>query len=269
MNFEGHISAHLKFDIIKIFKCHFRMHNCVVVSFRRDMIIIQTMTIPYRMPNIDRKGMYTTIVPLSSMTLYEFECNLEEVTKNLVCRKVRSKWIIIVHTEPLGMEPRDTIEVTFDLIPFECNRRFVTDEFENRAFGMHLNYPYPVFLINIVLDYLVQEEDVRYLRKVLVEGVESVLTENPKVLKTLYSSDLDIFVEKEQLAMCGKDSSGSHTKFCLGLTNNDLEFRIPSDPLRHLFKFMGNVKSSLEVIKSDFPEFIIRTIHYSTYAIMK
>ena len=157
MNFEGHISVHLKFDIIKIFKCHFRMHNCVVVSFRRDMIIIQTMTILYRMPNIDWKGMYTTVVPLSSMTLYEFECNLEEVnvmvTKNLVCRKVRSKWINVVHTEPLGMEPRDTVDVTFDLIPFERNRRFVTDEFENRAFGMHLNYPYPVFLINSVLDY--------------------------------------------------------------------------------------------------------------------
>ena len=67
MEFEGHITANFKFDIIKIFKCHFRMHNCVVASFRRDMIIIQTMTIPYRMPNIDRRGMYTTIIPLSSM----------------------------------------------------------------------------------------------------------------------------------------------------------------------------------------------------------
>ena len=92
MEFEGHITAHFKFNIIKIFKCHFRMHNCIVVSFRRDMIIIQTMTIPYRMPYIDRKGMYTTIIPLSSMVLYKFQCNLEEVnimvTKNLVCRKL-------------------------------------------------------------------------------------------------------------------------------------------------------------------------------------
>ena len=38
MEFEGHITANFKFDIIKIFKCHFRMHNCVIVSFRRDMI---------------------------------------------------------------------------------------------------------------------------------------------------------------------------------------------------------------------------------------
>ena len=40
MEFEGHITAEFKFDIIKIFKCHFRMHNCVVVSFRMNMIVI-------------------------------------------------------------------------------------------------------------------------------------------------------------------------------------------------------------------------------------
>ena len=63
---------------------------------------------------------------------------------------------------------------------------------------MHLSYPYPMFLINSVLEYLVKEEDVRYLRKVLVEGVESVSIEDPKLLKSLYSSDFDIFVEKER-----------------------------------------------------------------------
>ena len=79
MDFEGYITAEFKFDMIKIFKCHFRMHNCVVVSFRMNMIVIQTMTNPYRMPNIDTKGLYTTIIPLSSMKTYEFECNYEEV----------------------------------------------------------------------------------------------------------------------------------------------------------------------------------------------
>ena len=272
MNFEGHISAHLKFDIIKIFKCHFRMHNCVVVSFRRDMIIIQTMTIPYRMPNIDRRGMYTTIIPLSWMKSYDFECNLDEVnvivTKNLVYRKVSSKWINVVHTKPLGKNPSPTVEVTLDLLRREHSRFWVNDSFENRPFGMHLSYSYPMFLINSVLEYLVKEEDVRYLTKVLVEVVESVLIEDLKLLKSLYSSDFDIFVDKERTVMCDK-SCTSHGKFCLGLTNNELEFRIPNRPLPYLFKFMGNAKSSLEIIKSDFSEFIMETRHYSTFAIMK
>ena len=266
MEFEGHITAHFKFDIIKIFKCHFRTHNCVVVSFRRDMIIIQTMTIPYRMPNIDRKGMYTTIIPLSSIVLYEFECNLEEVnimvTKNLVCKKVRSKWINVVHTEPLGMVPRPSVEVTFDLIS-ERNRSIE----ENRPFGMHLDYLYHMFLINSVLDYLVQEEDMRYLRKVLAKGANAVSID-PKALKTLYSSDFEIFVEKEQIVMYD-GPCGFHTKFCLGLTGNELEFRVPSEPLRHLFKFMGSIKSQLEIIESDYSEFIMRTRYYSIYAVMR
>ena len=63
--------------------------------------------------------------------------------------------------------------------------------------------------------------------------------------------------------MCDK-SCTSHSKFCLGLTNNELEFRIPNIPLLYLFKFMGNAKSSLKIIKSDFSEFIMETRHYST-----
>ena len=133
---------------------------------------------------------------------------------------------------------------------------------------MHLSYPYPMFLINSVLEYLVKEEDVRNLRRVLVEGVESVSIEDPKLLKSLYSLDFDIFIEKERIVMCHK-SCASHSKFCSGLTNSELEFRIPNRPLPYLFKFMGNAKSSLEIIKSDFSEFIIEIRHYSTYAFMK
>ena len=63
MEFEGHITVAFKFDVINIFKCHFRMHNCVVVSFRMNMIVIQTMTNPYRMPNIDTKVSISYILP--------------------------------------------------------------------------------------------------------------------------------------------------------------------------------------------------------------
>ena len=153
------------------------------------------------------------------------------------------------------------------LCPCERNKLAFIESFDSRAFGIHLSYSYPMFLINSVLDYLVQEEDVRYLRKVLAEGVESVSID-PKILKTLYSSDFDIFVEKERIVMYD-GHHGFHTKFRLGLSNNNLEFRINGTSLRHLFKFMGNVKSSLEVIKSDFSEFVMRTRYYSTYAIMK
>ena len=165
MEFKGHITAEFKFDIIKIFKCHFRMHNYIVVSFRMDMIVIQTMTNPYRMPNIDTKGLYTTIIPLSLMKTYEFECNYKEVnrmvTKNLVARKVISNCFNVVATEPLGVVPCPTVEVTFDLC-CECSRFAIINSFEKRPFGMYLDHPYPIFLINSLINYSVSEEEVLY-----------------------------------------------------------------------------------------------------------
>ena len=154
--------------------------HVIVVSFRMNMIVIQTMTNPYRMPNIDTnpyrmpnidtKGLYTTIIPLSSMKKYEFECNYEEVTmmvtKNLVARKVKSKCINLVATEPLGMVPCPTVEVTFDLC-CEHSRFAIVNSFENRPFGMYLDRPCPIFLIKSLIDYSVSKEEVQYLRELL------------------------------------------------------------------------------------------------------
>ena len=66
--FEGHITAEFNFNVTDVFKCHFRVHNIIVVSFRSDMIIMQTMVRPYEMPNISTKGLYTTMIPLASLT---------------------------------------------------------------------------------------------------------------------------------------------------------------------------------------------------------
>ena len=132
------------------------------------------------------------------MKTYELECNYEEVnvmvTKNLVARKVKSKCINVVATEPLGMVPCPTVEVTFDLC-CELSRFAIINSFENRPFGMYLDRPHPIFPINSLIDYSVSEEEVQYLRKVIPEGVIAILFENPKPLKTLYSPNYDIFIE--------------------------------------------------------------------------
>ena len=58
-----------------------------------------------------------------------------------------------------------------------------------------------------------------------------------------------------------------NTKLCIGLTNNELEFEVPSRPflLQKLFKFMGSSKTKFEIVKSVFPEFIIKNKYYLTY----
>ena len=125
--FEGHITAEFNFNVIDVLKQHFRLHNIVVVSFRKDRIIIQTMAKPYTMPNIDTKGLYTTIIPLTSMKEYDFDCNQEEVNvivaKTLLVGNLKSNCINVVRDKPSIIydedhcgELKDFVEVTFDFI---------------------------------------------------------------------------------------------------------------------------------------------------------
>ena len=78
--FEGHISADFNFNIIDLLKCHFRVYAFAVLSFRPDMIIIQTMIKPYPVPNANTKGICTTVIPLSSLKEYDFDCPIDEVS---------------------------------------------------------------------------------------------------------------------------------------------------------------------------------------------
>ena len=78
--FEGHISADFNFNIVDLLKCHFRVYAFAVLSFRPDMIVIQTMLKPYPVPNANTRGIYTTIIPLSSLAEYDYDCTLDEVS---------------------------------------------------------------------------------------------------------------------------------------------------------------------------------------------
>ena len=141
------------------------MHNTLVLSFRKDMIIVQTMTNPYRMSNIDTKGLYTTMIPLSSMKNYEFECNVDQVNvmvgKNILIGNFKSKCINVVRTEPLGIDSKYVVEVTFDGLVKERNSAAYV--LSSGSFGRHVKDSYPHFLINSTIDCVIQEDDVRKL----------------------------------------------------------------------------------------------------------
>ena len=78
--FEGHISVDFNFNIVELLKCHFRVYAFAVLSFRPDRIIVQTMLKPYPVPNANTRGIYTTIIPLSSMKEYDHDCPIDEVS---------------------------------------------------------------------------------------------------------------------------------------------------------------------------------------------
>ena len=155
--FKGHITAEFNFNIINNFKCHFRVHNIIAVSFKPDMIIIQTMVKPYEMPNISDKGLYTTMIPLSSLKNYELECNLNEgnviaseklltglpVSSKIECINIVKNEPFIFYDEECNEVSKDSVEVSFDII--HINKKVKVKTTSGFSFGRHMNEPYPHF----------------------------------------------------------------------------------------------------------------------------
>ena len=73
--FKGHITAEFKFNVLELFAQHFKVHNVVILSFRPNEIILQTMHDSKMVKDIETKGLYTTTIPLESLEEYELECN--------------------------------------------------------------------------------------------------------------------------------------------------------------------------------------------------
>ena len=185
--FEGHITAEFNFNIIDVFKQHFRVHNLAVVSFRKDMIIVQTMTEPYTMPKIDTKGLFTTLIPLSSMKEYDFDCNREEVNvivaKTLLSVNFKSNYInvvadspCIIHDEEHCGEVKDFVEVTFD-IKSKLDKDVKFETVRATSFGRFVTEPYKHFMIRSRIDYPIQDD---YKDIINLTPNQTVLVDNPK-----------------------------------------------------------------------------------------
>ena len=185
-SFKGYITAEFNFNVIDVFKQHFSIHNLVVVSFRRDMIIVQTMTEPYTMPKIDTKGLYTTLIPSSSMKGYEFDCNREEVNvlaaKSLLSVNFKSNCINIVEDSPYIIfgdeyccEVKDYVEVTFDVIS-NLGKDTKFETVGAASVGRFVNEPYKHFLISSCIDYPIQDD---YKDIIDLEPNQTVLVGNP------------------------------------------------------------------------------------------
>ena len=126
----GYVLARTKFDMIELFKCHFKVCNCVVVSFRKDKIVVQTS-------NSGCRRVFSTIIPIESLEEYECEDEINVmVTKNLVAREAKSKYVSVVK---YWDEVRGDYhaEVTFDLI-YPGNTKYFSKVIDSpmlRSFG--------------------------------------------------------------------------------------------------------------------------------------
>ena len=120
--FNANIMVEFKFNIFDVFKQHFNVHNSVIISFKPNEIVIQTIS---KANYAEIKGFYTTRIPSESLVEYEFDCNFSEVnvmvtksfTRNSVnvaggCKNVS----VVSDNEGLA-------EVSFDLYEKDNRRR--------------------------------------------------------------------------------------------------------------------------------------------------
>ena len=235
------------------------------------------MVKPYKMPNISDQGLYTTIIPLSSMKEYEFECNREEVnvilSKALLVNGSKSKCIDVVRGEPFGIysdesdgEFKDSIEVTFDMLHKNKDVKIKTNC--GYSFGKHVNKSCPHFLVKSHIDYPIQEE---FITKMLnTSDIYSVLVDNVKAFKGFYSPTFKITVTKDGSIIFDTCNGNPRVRFGIGSPdgelNSELGFEVPSGPFKGLLKFMGPSRADFEIFKTILPEILIRDEYYTTYA---
>ena len=217
--FNGHIMAEFNFNILKIFSQHFKVHNSVVLSFKPNEIVIQTMgeTTKETKDDANIKGFYTTTIPSESLEEYDFDCNFPEVnvivTKSLIkntskvaggCKSINvvSKGFLLINEEII----ESLVEVSFDLYEKDIRRRnkvinevINEDNLENNydededllttsdeIFGRVVNRPYLHYLIASRTDCKVHRIIPNFRYKSIVVKIRRFLRAN-KGLKIGYS----------------------------------------------------------------------------------
>ena len=245
------------------------------------MVIVQTMTEPYTMPKINTKGLYTTLIPLSSMKAYDFECNREEVNvivaRTLLSVNFKSSCINVVADAPYIIydeencgEVRDFVEVTFD-IESKLGKDVKLETVSATSFGRFVNEPYKHFLIRSRMEYPIQG-DYKYI--IDLTPNQSVLVNNAKAFKSFCHNNFKITVGKDKSIIFKEVNGRSNVKFCIGHFKCEKDFELPSFPFKNLFKFIGAIRddTNFEIIKLNVIDpilmgFKINSKFYTTYAI--
>ena len=211
-SFIGHITAEFKFNVLEVFTQHFKIHNIVVLSFKSNEIIIQTMSDPGMVTDIETKGLYTTTVPLQSLEEYDFEFNKGEVNVMVTNALIESTYKVATGCNFINVVSDGSlkecksplanplVEVSFD--SYEKRRRRkgvhpkkpISDD-GSVLFGKLVEVPYLHYLITSRIDYSIRNYDAEY---------QSIVVRNPLQFKNFYGCEQRIFVtENGTILFCG------------------------------------------------------------------
>ena len=295
--FNGHIMVELKFNVLEVFSQHFKVHNSVVLSFKPNEIVIQTMC--SNDADVDIRGFYTTRIPSESLEEYEFECNIPEVnvivTSSLIkstskvaggCKHINvvSNGFLLINEELF--EP--LVEVSFDLYEKNLRRKVIkkvvnedineddvddddSEDKDNLAtsdeiFGRVVKRPYLQYLFTSRIDYKIHHINTNFQYK-------SIVVRSPRLFKSQYWLENRIFIaENGTILFCGchhfseTDSIIQPFNGIFGNYDADEEGycekfdnELPNKVFKYLFKFISQaINKGRDVIINNFEIFIRR-----------
>ena len=257
---EGHIMVEFKFNVFSIFKQHFNIHNSVVVSFRSNEIVIQTM----RESGVEIKGLYTTTIPLESLEEYSFDCNLSEI-KIMVTKSIIKDTVGVVggckSVNVVSNGVGGQVKVSFDLYEKDDRRLRkgivinrndedydgIISSRSDEIFGKLFRTPYLHYLLISRTDYKLQRnyDNVRYFK---------VLVKSPKAFKSQFGTESRIFISEDgTILFCYchhsleddtiiNQSNGVCKNYDVDEEGYEmLDYELPSKVFTYLFRFISQM----------------------------
>ena len=287
--FNGYIMAEFKFNVLEVFSQHFKVHNSVVLSFKPNEIVIQTMC----SNDVDIRGFYTTRIPSESLEEYEFECNIPEVNVIVTSSLMRSTSKVAGGCKNINVVPsgfllinemtEPLVEVSFDLYKNSRRKRKFVDELDSydddgditssgtsgKIFGRVVRRPYLHYLFTSRIDYKIHRINTNFQYK-------SIVVRSPRLFKSQYGLENRIFIaENGTILFCGChhfSETDSIIQLFNGIFGNydadeegyceKFDYELPNKVFKHLFKFISQIMNKgRDVIINNF-EILIR--HYES-----
>ena len=259
--FKGNIDLSTKFDLMPLFRYHFRLNPMIAIRFRPDLISIQGPAGDV-VTKSGVKCMVTTMLPLSSMRKYNYDCNREEVTVWLPYHIANLKgfkaFVINISSAPRNDSESDysRVEISISTLeerrePIICILKELFPIVENKKERIICNFEGTATWASNC-NYLMYNPESLMSGTPIIRNMSGAYYNRRMDTTTIYNYDaLNNHINGSEIVeVCdGKLMVGSLEK---GLLTSELDessgnYRFPFEYVRKLNKFLGQRRSKVRV----------------------
>ena len=259
--FKGAIDLSTKFDLMPLFRCHFRLNPMIAIRFRPDSISIQGPAGDVVTKN-GVKCIATTTIPLSSMQKYNYDCNREDVTVGLPYHIVNLKgfkaFVINISPAPRNDSESDysRVEISISMLeerrePIVCILKELFPIMENEKKRIICNSEgMATWASNC--NYLMYNLESLMSDTPIIQNMSGAYYNRRMNTTVIYNYDaLNNHIDSSEIVeVCdGKLRIGSleTESLTLEFNENSGNYRFPFEYVRKLNKFLGQRRTKVRV----------------------